>query len=83
MIFGEQLYQVNDYQILKQDTASLGYFVQCGATGGPRDIADPRALVARPAKLFVNSLLVVTRSFILLTLKDLKRCGSQDENCIT
>jgi hypothetical protein len=39
------------------------------AARGPR---VPRPLVTRPAKLFVNLLLVSTSLFIFFTLKDLK-----------
>jgi hypothetical protein len=35
-----------------------------GSTGGPRATSGPRPLIARPAKLFVNLLLVTTSSFI-------------------
>jgi hypothetical protein len=47
----------------------LGQRVQ---TGGPRATSGPRPLVTRPAKLFVNLLLVNKSSFILFRPKDLK-----------
>jgi hypothetical protein len=46
---------------------------QCDPTGGPWATTGPRPLVARPAKLFVNLLLVTTSSFIFFAPKDVKK----------
>jgi hypothetical protein len=46
---------------------------QRGPAGGPRATSGQRPLVIRPAKLFVNLLLVTTSSFIFFTPKDLKK----------
>jgi hypothetical protein len=42
-------------------------------TGGLLPISDPKPFVTRFVKLFVNLLLVARSSFILVTLKDVKK----------
>jgi hypothetical protein len=41
-----------------------------GQTGGPQATSGSKPLVTKPAKLFVNLLQVITRSFTLFAPKD-------------
>jgi hypothetical protein len=46
---------------------------QGGQTDDPQATSGPRPLVTRPAKLFVNLLLVTISSFVFFTPKDVKK----------
>jgi hypothetical protein len=63
----------NFMQCSQYHSGDYNCVTQRGVTGGPQATSGPRQLVTRPAKLFVNFLLVTTSSFIFFDAKDLKK----------